>query len=99
MSSILIPELKRIIAKYLVEKIPTKLLDWIDQDKIDWYFLSQNPSAVSLLKKNPNKINWNFLSKNPSAIPLLQKNPNKIDWHYLSQNPSAISLLEKSRQN
>ena len=40
--------------------------------------LSQNPNAISILKKNINKISWNELSKNPSIF--------KIKYNY-----SAIS--------
>jgi hypothetical protein len=43
-------------------------------EKIDWYFLSQNPSALHLLEQNPEKINWCELSLNPSALHLLEKN-------------------------
>ena len=73
-----------------------ELLDWIDQEKINWYELSKNPAAIHLLEKNPEKINWTWLSMNPAAIHLLEKNPEKIDWDELSRNPSAIHLLEKN---
>ena len=61
-----------------------KLKDWIDKDKIDWSYLSLNPSerAIALLEKNQDKINWDMLSGNPSAraIALLEKNQDKINW-------------------
>jgi hypothetical protein len=63
-------------------------------DKIDWYLLSTNPSALPILEANPNKIEWSNLSQNPSALPLLEANPDKIDWFNLSQNPNAMRLIE-----
>ena len=50
-----------------------KLRDWININKINWNYLSKNPNAIELLKKNQNKINWSMLSKNPNAIELLKK--------------------------
>ena len=73
-----------------------ELLDWIDPEKIDWDYLSENPSAIHLLEKNQEKIDWQQLSRNPAAIHLLEKNPKKIDWMFLSRNPAAIHLLEKN---
>jgi len=28
-----------------------KLLDWIDESKLNWKYLCQNPNAIDLLKK------------------------------------------------
>jgi len=68
-------------AMQLLEKNP---------DKIDWYWLSGNPSegAIQLLEKNQDKIYWEALSQNQlkSAIQLLEKNQDKIYWEGLSQN-------------
>jgi hypothetical protein len=72
-----------------------------NQDKIDWYWLSENPSAIALLENNQDEIYWSQLSSNPSAraIALLENNQDKIDWYWLSSNPSAraIALLEKNQ--
>ena len=70
-----------------------KLLDWIDEKKLNWLLLSSNPAAIDLLKDNINKINWTYLSSNPAAIDLLTNNLNKINWKNLSSNPAAIKLL------
>jgi hypothetical protein len=37
-----------------------KLLDWIDKDKLDWYYLCENQStgAIQMLEQNIDKINW-----------------------------------------
>ena len=37
-------------------------------EKLDWYYLSSNPNAIHLLKKNPDKIHWNNISLNPSIF-------------------------------
>jgi hypothetical protein len=50
-----------------------KLLDWIDESKIDWTLLSENPNAINLLEQNPDKIDWFWLCLNPNAIHLLEK--------------------------
>ena len=63
-------------------------------DKItDLEALSNNPSAIELLKKNPNKIDWSYLSLNPNAIDLLKSNPDKLYWCNLNLNLNAIDLL------
>jgi DNA-directed RNA polymerase delta subunit len=41
-----------------------KLRDWIPFDDIDWYWLSSNPNAISLIEKNLDKVNWSRLSLN-----------------------------------
>ena len=75
--------------------LPYKLLDWIDQDKLDWSNLSSNLHAIQLLEKNPEKINWSILSDNSNAMHLLEKNLDKVYWFMLSRNPEAIDLLKK----
>jgi hypothetical protein len=56
-----------------------------NQDKIDWFWLSQNPAAIDMLKANPDKIIWQYLSSDPAAIDLLKENPDKINWSNLSR--------------
>ncbi len=68
--------------------LPMKLLDWIDPKKIDWIYLSANPNAIEMIKKNPKKINWIYLSANKNAIQLLKENENNINWYYLTMNES-----------
>ena len=62
-----------------------------------WYYLSANPNAIELLKKNKDKINWYQLSTNPNAIELLKDNQDKINWFFLSANPNAIELLKDNQ--
>ena len=45
-----------------------KLRDWINQDKICWKHLSENPNAIELLEKNKDKIEWYNFSTNPSIF-------------------------------
>ena len=45
-----------------------KYRDWIQTDKIRWWVLSRNPSAIQLLEKNLDKVDWYYLSENPNAI-------------------------------
>ena len=77
-----------------------KLLDWIDINKLDWYYLSVNPNAIHLiseaLEQNRDKIYWRELSRNPGAIHLLERNIDKINWDNLSKNSNAIHLLEQN---
>jgi len=37
-------------------------------DKVSWYMLSKNPSAIALLEQHPSEIHWDALCKNPSAM-------------------------------
>ena len=88
-------DLLYIVASYYT-KPRMKLLDWINIDKLELYYLSENPNAIHLLEEYPDKMCWNNLSTNPNALHLLEKYPNKINWHYLSNNPNAIHILEKN---
>ena len=60
-----------------------KLRSWIDINKIDFNFLSENLNAIDFLSKNENKIVWDLLSRNSNAIYILSKNMKKIDWSML----------------
>ena len=62
----------------------------------EWFYLSSNINAISLLEQNFDKINWFGLSRNPNAISLLEQNLDKIDWEQLSRNHNAISLIKQN---
>ena len=47
-----------------------------------WDNLSENPAAISLLKKNIHRISWGHLTKNPNAIQIYEDYPEKM-WDYL----------------
>jgi hypothetical protein len=88
----------------ILNMYPLKLRPFVEQnrDKIDWGWLSENPSpgAVHLLEPNQKKINWRCLAANPGAIAtLFEQNQDKIDWMELSRNPSpgAISILKQNQ--
>jgi hypothetical protein len=55
-----------------------------------------NPSAMDLLRANPEKISWNELSMNPSAMDLLRAYPEKINWNTFSGNSSIFCLTLSS---
>ena len=73
-----------------------ELRDWIDINKLSFSYLSLNPNAIELLKKNHDKINWDLLSYNPNAIYLLEQYPENIVWKNLSYNPNAVHLLRNA---
>ena len=81
--------LKDIIAEYIGEYT---LLDWVDESKLDWEWLSENPNSIHMLEKNLDKVNWEWLSWNPNASHILEKNLDKINWYQLSGNPNIFKL-------
>ena len=87
-------DLLYIVASFTV-KPKMKLLDWIPEDKLNWFYLSKNPNALHLLEKNLKKIDWDWLSQNPNAIQMLTANPDKIDWYFISENPSIFEIDTK----
>ena len=103
-------EIRSTILEKFAEILPSKyvLLDWIDENKLDWEFLSKNPNSIDLLKERikyekaltdaqfnrlENKINWKSLSENPNAIDLLKENQDKINWFVLSSNPAIFKAV------
>jgi len=55
-----------------LDQLKNKIRWALLKNKIDWSWLSQNPNAIELLKKNQDKIDWFELSKNLNAINLLK---------------------------
>ena len=77
-----------------------KIRDWVDIGTLKWDFLSLNPNAIELLKKNQDKLNWFELSKNENAIELLKENQDKIDWFKFSKNPNIFTYdYKKIKEN
>ena len=70
-----------------------------NMDKIDWFYLSLNPSAWKLLEQYPEKIDWNGLSlnTNSNAVKMLLKNPTKIVLYNFNRNtnPMVIDYLKE----
>jgi len=68
------------------------------KDKLNWYYLSRNPSLTpALIEKYENKLGWFELSFNPSLTPaLIEKYKDKLNWEELSKNPALTpALIEK----
>ena len=69
-------------------------------DVLDWCYLTENPSAIDILKTNPGKIVWSLLSNNtnPRAIDLLREravlenNMSKKDYKKLGNKIDWASL-------
>ena len=65
---------------------------------LDWWYITNNPYAISLLLKNPGKIKWDILYANPNAINIIEFyfffKREDVNWYYLSSNPSAIRILK-----
>ena len=64
-----------------------ELLDWAGLEKKtygNWNWLSRNPAAIDLIRKNPKKINWEYLSENPADVELLKKYRKKTNCGWLS---------------
>jgi hypothetical protein len=83
--------LANIIAKYALD-IPTKLLDWISNNDIEWEFLSLNPSAEYLIEKNIDKII--IMNSNPAMVYYLENHPEDINRN-ISENINALHLIEQ----
>lgn len=66
-----------------------KLLKWVNINTrincgVDWYYLSENPNAIELLKQHPDKIDWVCLSKNSSIFEIDYKKWDELigDFYY-----------------
>lgn len=70
---------------------------WTYLNRNEWYVLSENSGAISLLEKHPDKICFGQLSSNtsPDAVVLWERFLDKLNWQILSENPSALDFLEK----
>src|SRR6056300_158088 len=68
-------EIRSTILDKFAEILPTKyvLLDWIDENKLNWNMLSLNPNAIDLLEEHYDNIDWENLSQNPNAIKILKE--------------------------
>jgi hypothetical protein len=87
-----------------INKLDEKIL-FDNIDKLDWWKLSKNKSAVNFLKKCPQKIIWKAACLNQSIEMVnwidelyLSKNLDmKDNWEFLSCNPTAIDILIKHK--
>jgi hypothetical protein len=59
-------------------------------------FLSQNPSALSILKENENRIVWRCMQVNPNPDVIsmfMLHQSHSVSWFWISKNSGAIKLL------
>ena len=76
-------------------------------NRVNWYWLSYNPNATSLLRSQiespqnigKDEIDWFVLSTNPGAISILEKHYNKINWAGMCANKNGIHLLNQYTNN
>ena len=99
------PKAISLIEKKIEEEnnLPIEVEYFVNIKKICWRNLSENPSAIDLLKANSNKINVNSLCKNPNikALNLLgeiveRNGYNLINWYLLYKNPNALYFIQKN---
>jgi hypothetical protein len=85
-----------------------KILDYIDKhledmsyhNHIDFFELSCNPMAISLLEENKDKLNNRFLMHNTKAQDLIKERLdelNIINWRDLSRNCGMIEILKENQ--
>ena len=65
-----------------------------NRDKIHWYYLCQNPNAISLLEENQDKLYWFILSTNPSIFTYDYHLMKKVNIH-LKEDIIAAALHPK----
>lgn len=53
-----------------------------------WYWLSINPAAGHILRRNPDKVRWGMAGANPAVIDLLLANRDKVQNYDLCRNPA-----------
>uniref|UniRef100_A0A6C0HCU5 Uncharacterized protein n=1 Tax=viral metagenome TaxID=1070528 RepID=A0A6C0HCU5_9ZZZZ len=101
--------------EFVKEHYKTYLKRWTEKRRripydlvLSWENLSQNPSAVKFLKKNPVYTYWHC--QEPPYEPnqddygyeseyLKNLYPdNEINWEFLSANPNGVKLLKKNRE-
>lgn len=88
---------------YISRNSNPKFIDFIEShitdciDEINWYSLSKNPYAISLLKAHIDKIEWWGLCENPNPEIfdiVVDGHIDKVNWSYLSENACAIPFLK-----
>ncbi len=81
------------MAEWIEELYESNELDMSDK----WSFLSSNPFAINMLKKNISKVSIENLNTNENAIEFLRENPDHLDYKSICLNESkeAIKLIEE----
>src|SRR5690348_3724858 len=67
-----------------------------EQFELCWWRMSFNPSAVHLLRANPDKVDWEMLNCNEAAMDLIKAHPDGICWKTFAgnENEEAINMLK-----
>jgi hypothetical protein len=88
------PKMIPLLETYLEKK-------YVHAESLDWYNLSKNPYAISILEKHLDKVNWDGLSLNPNAISIIEQHLDKANRYKLclNPNPDILSLLERNLDN
>jgi hypothetical protein len=67
-------------------------------DKFYWWNeLSQNVSAICIMKKNIEHIDWWEFSSLEEAIPIIEEHLDKVNWTTLSANRGAMHILKNNQ--
>lgn len=80
---------------------PRRLLEWVDPDKLDWYYLASKEYAYDYIKEHRlptfGELEWAVLSSAPHAVEILRENIAHVSFSDLSKNPNpeAFNLLEE----
>lgn len=79
-----------------------KIVDWLDEKDIHWWYFSQNQLAIHMLEQElinaeieerAHRINKDRISINPNAIDILREDPDLIDFDSLGSNINGFELL------
>ena len=71
-----------------------KLLNWIDINKLNFRFLSENPYAINLIEKNLNKIQLKWLCKNINANCFFEEIIDSYSTNYDSDKPDKYYMFD-----
>ena len=58
-------------------------------DKVSWFWLSANPSAIRIIEQNMDKVDWRMLSGNPNAMYLI------VIFDYARMKANCMGFAEK----
>lgn len=62
-----------------------------------WNELSQNVSAIGIMKKNIEHIDWWEFCYLEEAIPIIEEHLDKVNWTILSSNCGAMHILKNNQ--
>jgi hypothetical protein len=62
-----------------------------------WNELSQNVSAIGIMKKNIEHIDWREFCFLEEAIPIIEEHLDKVNWTTLSSNRDAMHILKNNQ--